>query len=280
MPRRRATARVLSRHVVPAAVAALYLLPLWYLVAGSLRPLDLPPPRGAELLPPDVTVEAFGRLGELLPIWTFLRNSVLVSAVAVPISVLVAALAGFAIRTMSPRAARRAVVAVVAVTIIPVSTVWATRFDLFDAVGLTDSFVPVVAPALLAANPLYALLYAWAFTRVPDSQLESARLDGAGELTVFRRVALPQVRATTLAVVVLTFAFHWANFADPLLYLHGIDRFTLPLGLRFLQQLNPTDWPLLMAGSLVFTLPVVAVLVLAQRVMFEDPRIIVGRSAP
>lgn len=248
----------------------MFLLPVVFLVTGSLRPTGLPPPTGVEIVPPQPTLEAFRRLNEFLPLTTFLGNSLLVAGIAAPLTVLVAALAGYGIRLLGRDRARRVVVLTIVVMLIPVTAVWATRFQLFRAVGLTDSFVPLVAPALMATNPFYVLIYAWAFSQVPDQQFDAARVDGASPLTAWWRVGMPQVRPATLAVFVLAFTFHWSNFIDPLLYLNSIDKFTFPLGLRFLQQLNPTDWPLLTAASLVITVPAALVLLLAQRVLFSD----------
>jgi peptidoglycan/LPS O-acetylase OafA/YrhL len=73
-----------------------------------------------------------------------------------------------------------------------------------------------------------------------------------------------------LAVAVLAFTFHWANFIDPLLYLQRGDRYTYPMGLQFLRLLNPTDWPLLMAGCVIATVPCVLVFLLAQRILLSD----------
>lgn len=255
-----------------------WLLPLFFLVIGSLRPAGAPPPAGLDLVPDAPTLDAFRRLDDLLPVWTFARNSLLVTVLAVPLTVAVAALAGFGVRLLSARRARMAVVATLVVMLVPVTAVWATRFELFRLLGLVDTYVPLVAPALMATNPFYVLVYAWAFSRIPEDQLDAARLDGANMLQMLRRVALPQVRPATLAVVVLAATFHWSNFIDALLYLNSLGRFTLPLGLRFLQQLGPTEFPLLLAGSLVFTIPVAALLLLAQRVLFEDPSRIVRRG--
>ena len=82
---------------------------------------------------------------------------------------------------------------------------------------------------------------------------------------------MPQARLATLAVAVLAFTVHWANFIDPLLYIDSPSRYTLPLGLRLLQLLNPTDFPLLMAGAVIATLPPVLVFLLAQRIFLDDP---------
>ncbi|MGI5152757.1 carbohydrate ABC transporter permease [Plantactinospora sp. CA-294935] len=273
-PRRRPasgrTARTIGRFVVPTLVAALFAAPLWFMVVGSLRPAGLPPPRTLEVLPPEPTLAAYARLPELIPLFRYLANSALVVALAVPLTVLAASLTGFGIRLLGPAARRRVVLGLLVVLLVPVTAVWATRFELFRLVGVVDTYLPLLAPALLAVSPFLVLLYAWSFGGVPESQLEAARLEGARWLSVWRRVALPQVRPTTLAVAVLAFTYHWANFIDPLLYLHSGDRYTYALGLQFLRLLNPTDWPLLMAGCVVATLPCVLVFLLAQRILLDD----------
>jgi multiple sugar transport system permease protein len=262
--------RVVGRHLIPGAFALLFAAPLLLMISGSLRPAGLPPPLGVELLPPDPTLDGYRRLPDLLPVWTYLRNSSLVVAMAVPLTILVASWAGYGIRLLPRRARRWAVGGSLVVLMIPVTAVWATRFEVFRLVGAVDTFVPLVAPALMATTPFYALIYAWSFAGIPDSQLHAARLEGAGHLRTWRRVALPQVRPATLAVGVLAFTYHWSNFIDPLLYLQSGDRYTLPLGLQFLRLLNPTDWPLLMAGCVLVTLPSVAMFLLAQRVLLAD----------
>ncbi|MFC0506751.1 carbohydrate ABC transporter permease [Micromonospora costi] len=263
---------------MPALVAALFAAPLWFMLVGSLRPAGRPPPRTLELLPPEPTLAAYARLPELIPLFRYLANSALVVAVAVPVTVLVASLTGFGVRLLPPPARRRAVLALLAVLLVPVTAVWATRFELFRLVGVVDTYVPLLAPAVLAGSPFLVLLYVWSFGGVPDSQIGAARLEGAGWLTVWRRVALPQVRPATLAVAVLAFTFHWSNLIDPLLYLHSGDRYTYPLGLQFLRLLNPTDWPLLMAGCVVATAPCVVVFLLAQRILLNDDPLAALRS--
>ncbi|MBW3659883.1 MAG: carbohydrate ABC transporter permease, partial [Actinobacteria bacterium] len=216
------------------------------------------------------TLDAFVALGEVLPLATYARNSLLVAALAVPLTVLVGSLAGFGIRLLPPRETRWAVAATVVALLVPVTAVWATRFELFRLVGAVDTFLPLVALGLIATNPFLVLVYVFAFSRLPDEQLEAAALDGAGPLRQWWSVGMPQVRAATLAVVVLAFTFHWSNFIDPLLYLNRQSTFTAPLGLRLLQLLNPTDWPLLMAGAVLTTAPPVLVLLLGQRAFLGE----------
>lgn len=265
------TLRLVGRHLLPAVLAVVFLLPLVAMVVGSLRPPGGPPPEGLELLPRDATVEAWRQLGRLMPLGTYLRNSALVVALAVPATVVVAATAGFGIRLLPPRPKRLVVVGSVVLLVVPASAVWATRFEVYAALGLIGSVLPLVAPALLGTTPLLILVYAWAFHGVADSQLHAARLEGASTWTLLRRVALPQVRPATAAVAVLAFTFHWGNFIDALLYLRGQQNFTVPLGLSTLRLLRPTEFPLLMAGAALFAIPSLVVFLLAFRLFDDDP---------
>lgn len=274
MPRLRSRSRRWRRAVpsLPLGVAAILLAsPVVLMVLGSLRGRGLPPPQGVEIVPSAPTLGSYRALFDVLPVGTYAQNSLIVAAIAVPVTVLVASLAGFGIRLLPRRQTRIVVGLTLIAMLVPVTAVWATRFELFRIAGVIDTFVPLVAPALLATNPFLVLIYAWAFHRLPDEQLEAAALDGAGALRQWWSVAMPQVRAATLAVVVLAFTFHWANFIDPLLYLNSQANFTAPIGLRLLQQLNPTDWPLLMAGSVLVTLPVIVVFGIGQRHFLHDP---------
>ena len=260
-----------ARHLPALLVAVLFLLPLWFMISGSLRPVGEVAPTSLELLPQAPTLESYRRLPQFIPLGIYLRNSALVTAIAVPITVLIASWAGFGIRLMRPRGRRIAVVASMVVLMVPVTAVWATRFEVFRLAGVIDTYLPLLAPALAATTPFYVLIYAWTFGGIRDTQLEAARLEGASSWRVWRTLAMPQAKTATLAVAVLAFAFHWANFIDSLLYLQSQQRFTLPIGIRFLQLLNPTDWPLLMAGCVVMTMPAVVVFLFAQRLFLDDP---------
>lgn len=262
--------RAALRHAPALLVAALFVVPLLLMLSGSLRGVGLPPPRGLEVLPAEPSVESFRRLFALLPVGRYLLNSLVVVALAVPLTVLVASLAGFGIRLL-PRTGRRAVLlACVALLTVPAALLWTSRFEVYASLRLTDSLLPLVAPALLGTSPLFVLLYAWAFSRLPGTQLEAARLEGASALRTWWSVALPQVRPVTLAVAVLAFTAHWGSFVDALLYLRAQELFTLPAGLRTLQLLGPTDFPVLLAGAVVATVPAVLAVVLGQRLFLDD----------
>ena len=227
------------------------------------------PPDGIEWLPDPVAWSNYDLVDRFIPLGQMMRNSLMVVAIAVPLTILVASLGGFAIAAATPKARRVLIGLSLVALMVPVTALWVPRFALFKWLGLTDSLVPLVAPALMATTPFYVLLFALAYWRIPRNLFDAARLDGLSPFQIWWRVALPLARPTIFAVGVLAFAAHWSNFVEPLLYLSSPEKFTLPLGLRALQTLEPANHPILLAASVLVTIPPVVAFLLAQRAFFS-----------
>jgi multiple sugar transport system permease protein len=150
---------------------------------------------------------------------------------------------------------------------IPATALLVPRFAIFRTLGVVDTYVPLVAPALLGMSPFYVVLYWWSFHRLPGELFDAARVDGAGPFRLWLRVAMPLVRPATATVAVLAFVVTWANFLDPLLYIFDEDKYTLPLGLRSLAALDRQELPVLLAAATVATVPVIIALVPLHRIL-------------
>jgi multiple sugar transport system permease protein len=255
------------RPALAAGAALLFVVPLVLMVTGSLRDPGLPPPRGPELLPDPATLSSYERAFELVDLGRYTANSLLVAAIAVPLAVLVASWAGFAISQLPPRVSHAVLALSFVALMVPTTALLVPRFAIFRTLGLVDTYVPLVAPALLGMSPFYVVLYWWSFHRLPGELFDAARVDGAGPFRLWLRVGLPLVRPATATVAVLAFVITWANFLDPLLYLFDEDRYTLPLGLRSLAALDRQDLPVLLAGATLATLPVVLALIPLHRIL-------------
>jgi len=251
---------------------ALLLLPLVLLVSTSLRPLGKPLSREPEWLPRPAAWGNYPAVFEVIDLWRFAANSALVVAAAVPLTIVVASWAGFAMAQL-PRTWRlRLTLLSFAALMVPFTAVWLTRFLLFKEVGLLDSRLALIVPALGGTSPFYVLLFLWTFLRIPPDMTDAARLDGAGPLRVWAGIALPLARPTVVAVGILAFVAYWSNFVDPLLLIRSPERMTLPYALSLLHQLDRTNWPLLMAGTALVTAPVMVVFLLAQRFFLQPFR--------
>lgn len=265
------------RHGPALLIAIVFLTPLALMVSGSLRQAGAPPPRSPELVPNPIAFGNYERAFEVVDLARYTLNSLLVAAIAVPLAVVVASWAGFAMSRLPRRAAAALVATSLIALMVPLTALLVPRFALFTTLGLTDTYVPLIAPALVGMSPFYVLVYYWSFRRIPNELFEASRLEGLSAFTTWHRIAMPLVKPTTVAVAVLAFLFTWSNFLDPLIFLFDERKFTLPLGLKSLAQLDRQDYPLLLAGAVVATAPVVAAFLYVQRHFLQERRGWLGR---
>jgi multiple sugar transport system permease protein len=260
------------RQPAALAIALAFLLPLWFMVSGSLREPGTPPPRTPELLPSPVSTTSYERAFDLVDLARYTVNSLVVAGLTVPLAVLVASWAGFALLLVGGRSRSVLIGLSFAALMVPLTALLVPRFVLFRWLELTDTWVPLVAPALLGLSPFYVLLYYWSFRRLPLELFEAARLEGMQPFSMWRRLAMPLVRPVTVAIALLAFIATWGNFLDPLIYLFDPDLYTLPLGLRSLESLDRTNYPVLLAGAVVATAPVIVAFAVAQRYFLHEDR--------
>lgn len=265
------------RLVLRLLLIAVLLTPLAFMVAGSLRRIDLPPPPGFDPLPDDPGFSAYGRVADVVPLGRLFLNSAVVVLIAVPLTVIIATWAGFALAQL-PRRSRRLLVAVTVGTLmIPLPMLWVARFVIYRKLGVLDTPVPLVAPALAATTPFTVLLAYRAFSRLPPELFEAARLEGASALATWWRVGLPLIRSTATAVAAIAFVFHWGNFLDALLYVQSQDQRTLPLGLGELADLDSNETSVLLAGAVILAVPALLALLAVQRQLLHASQVVEDR---
>jgi multiple sugar transport system permease protein len=252
-----------------AFVVLAFAPPLLLLVSGSLRQPGLPPPPRPELVPDPITTQGYA---DALALGGLLRaslNSLAVALIAVPLSVLVAALAGFALTQVSRRIVGLVAAASLTALMVPATALLVPKLAIFRAIGWTDTLAPLVAPALVGTSPLYPLVFYLAFRALPTELLDTCKLADLSPLQTWWRVAMPLVRPVTAAIAALTFVLTWSNFLDPLVFVYDRDLFTLPLALRSLAVLDPTNFPVFLAGAVLATAPALVVFGLAQHTFLQ-----------
>jgi multiple sugar transport system permease protein len=258
----------IARQLVAVPLVALFLVPPWLMVVGSLRPVGEAPARAVEWLPGSPAWSNYADVFEVVPFGRYVANSVLVVAVAMPLSVVVASWAGFAIARLPRRSRNALIVLCVVVLMIPPTALLVGRVSVFRWLGLTDTPIPLMAPALLGTSPLFVLLYAWTTSRLPADLFDLARERGLAPVATWWRVAMPLQHGTTIAVASLAFVLSWGNFLDPLIYVYDERWFTVPLGMSSLSALPVTDQPLMLAAAVMASAPVLVAFLFVQRRLF------------
>ena len=261
------------RHALAVLLSALFLLPLWWVIVASLREPGLPPPNTVQWWPAAPFWDNYPAIFRVVSFARYALNSAIVVAVAVPLTLITASLAGLGLAQLEGAWRRRVLMITIGLLIVPSASGWMFRFQLLRWLHLLDSLWALIVPALGASSPLFVLLFTWAFRHTPAEVYEAARLDGADGPTLWWHIALPLARPTVAAVTVLSFALYWSDFVGPVLYLYDPQTYTLPIGLQLLNQLDSTNWPLLMAASTILVLPALIMFLLIQRFFLQESRL-------
>ncbi|HEY0699811.1 MAG TPA: carbohydrate ABC transporter permease, partial [Micromonospora sp.] len=143
------------------------------------------------------------------------------------------------------------------------ATLIVPAFQIVDTLGWIDTLAVVIVPGAASAFGVFFLRQF--FLSLPRELEEAAVLDGANQWEIFVRVVLPLSRPALATLAVLSFLTNWNDFLWPVFVLFSPEMLTLPPGLGLLQGAYVTDYPVIMAGAMLASVPVLILFVLAQR---------------
>lgn len=139
---------------------------------------------------------------------------------------------------------------------------------IYDNLGLTDTFFPLMAPAMLGSAGCVFFMRQYYFG-IPTDLIEAAKIDGLGHIKIFFKIMVPLSKSALIAQGVLGFVAGYNDYFGPLLYLNDPDKYTLQIALKFCVSTYGYDWQTVMAGSVVALLPTIVIYVFAQRYFVE-----------
>ena len=250
-------------------LALVVLLPLLWLVSTSLKgpaeDIFTSPPA---LLPSQPSLAAYGQLFAANPMLTYLRNSALVSALAVLANLLFCSLAAYPLARLRFRGRGLVLALVVATILIPFQVVMIPLYLLMVQLGLRNSLWALILPQAATAFGIFLLRQS--FLGVPVELEEAARIDGCSPLGEWWNVMIPAARSDLITLAMFVFIGSWSDFLWPLIILDDPGLYTLPLGLQQLASSFSLDWRLVAAGSVVSILPVLLLFILLQRFILPN----------
>lgn len=246
-----------------AAIALAVVAPLAWMAAAAFMPRGeaqtYPPP----LWPSDPTLQNFRELFSRLHLARYFLNSTLVALSITGIGLVLNAMAGYAFAKLPFRGRERIFQILLAALVVPLQIGMLPLFLMLKQLGAINTYWAVILPSMATIYGTFLVRqYALA---IPDSLLDAARIDGAGELRIFFAIVLPLLRPVLVALGIFTFLSAWNDFMWPLIVLTGNDRYTLPVALAILSGEHVQDAELMMAGSLLTMLPVVALFAVLQK---------------
>lgn len=255
-----------ARHAFLIAISIVFLFPFYWMVASALKdndqifavpPLWVPSPAHWDNFLTAIDFPGF-------PYFRLLGNSVYYAGMVTIGTVISCAAVGYGFARLKFPGRDVLFAITLATMMVPPIVTYIPTYILFAKLELTGTYAPLIIPKFLG-EAFFIFMIRQFFMSVPWDLSDAARIDGAGEFRIFWEIMLPLVRPALVVVAVFSLLYTWHDFFGPLIYLQDRDQYPLTLGLFAFQAQRTLEWPLIMAGAVLTTLPMIIVFMFTQR---------------
>lgn len=246
-----------------AAIAAATLAPLVWMVSASLMPSGQASTFPPRFLPGPVTFEHYKNVLTRMNLARALFNSGVLALSVTLFSLLINSMAGYAFAKYRFRGRDPLFKFLISSMVIPAQVTMLPLFLMLNKMGFINSYVGVIIPGLASIFGIF-LIRQFALA-IPDSYIEAARMDGAGDFRIYWSLVLPLCKPVLITLAVFTFMGTWNDFLWPLIVMTDDSMYTLPVALANLSLEHVQDTELMMAGSVITIAPVLLIFVAVQK---------------
>jgi multiple sugar transport system permease protein len=257
-------------YLVLSMLALTFVLPLVWMLVTSLK-TSYDAGKSASLFPEHLTLGAYAPLLEWdgpAPVLRWFVNSVVTSSITTVLVLCTATAAAYALARFRFAGRRLVYGLVIGTLFVPSFVFLIPNYLIVDSLGLLDSVAALVLPAVGGSFGVFFLTQF--FSTLPGEYEEAALIDGANQWQIFRRVMLPLAQPALSTLAVLIFLASWNDFLWPVYVLFRTENLTLPAGLPLLQNAHIANFPIVMAGAVLASIPALVVFILAQRKIIES----------
>ena len=253
--------------IILIAGALCCLFPFLWMVSASLKlekelyqfPIDW--------IPDTIRWSNYPRVFEIIPFGIYFLNTLKLAIIITTLQVITSALAAYAFSKLEFRGRNKIFLCYLSTLMIPFQVTMIPQFIMMSKYGLTNTHTALILIGAFSTFGVFLLRQF--FLTIPNEILESARIDGCGELKILVRIVSPMAKASYSSLIVFTFVSTWNDYLAPLIYISSDTLKTIQLGIRYFQQATSTDNNLLMAATCMGLVPVLIIYFLCQRQFIE-----------
>ena len=249
-------------HLVLLLGAITMLVPFIWMLSSSVKSLGevfvFPPTLFGE----KIVWENYTKISSRFDYLAYFLNSVKVSAWVVIFQVFTSATAGYVFAKLNFKGRDRIFTLYLATMMIPFHVTVITNFLQMSIYGLVNTLWSLMLPASVSAFGTF--LMRQFFVTVPNELIEAAKIDGCNPFKTFLQICFPMAKPTIATLSIFCFMNVWNDYFTPLIYINDSRKYTLPLGLASMKGMYSTDWPVLMASSVISVFPVLIAFLFAQ----------------
>ena len=256
-------------YVVLAGLSLLFMLPLLWMITTSFKEqgqvFQVPP----VWLPSPWRFENYVEATQRAPLWTWLYNTALITALSTAGTILASSMVAFGFARLRFPGRDALFILMLSTMMLPPVVTIIPRFIMFRTIGWNDTFYPLIVPAFLGGGAFNIFLARQYYLTIPLDLDEAAKIDGASNWRIWWSIMVPLSAPVLIAIGMFSFVHHWNDFLDPLIFLHSEHMKTLSLGLRAFINPNDASWHLTMAASMWLVAPMILIFFLGQRYFVE-----------
>jgi ABC-type glycerol-3-phosphate transport system permease component len=256
-------------HLIAIILGGLLMIPFVWAAISSLKPVE-----EIRVLPPTFWPShfAWSNYPEVVTTTFFAgwaQNSVVIAILATVGTVITAAMAGYAFARLRFPGRNLMFGLALSTMMLPQEVTLIPSYLLFYNIGWLNTYLPLIVPFWLGGSAFFIFLFRQFFMSVPHDLDEAAKIDGANYFQILGMIILPLSLPALATAGIISFISNWNSFLFPLIILNDTEKFTLAIGLRYF-AISPTadSKPLdhlLLAGSVLMTLPIVLIFFFGQR---------------
>ncbi|MDQ3539571.1 MAG: carbohydrate ABC transporter permease [Chloroflexota bacterium] len=252
-------------YAVLIGMSVVFLIPLFWLITTSLKTqgdvFAYPP----VWIPDPLRWSNYAEAAERAPLGQWLKNTSIVTGLAVLGNVLTSSLVAFGFARLRFPGRGFLFILLLSTMMLPEVVLLVPQFILFRELGWVDTLLPLIVPSFFGGGAFNIFLVRQFYLTIPRDFDEAARLDGASNWQIWRQIVLPLSTPVLIAVAIFSFVSHWNDFMGPLIYLQSEDLKTLALGLRAFISPVDASWNVSMAAAMFLLVPVLVVFFVGQR---------------
>ncbi|MFS8581148.1 MAG: carbohydrate ABC transporter permease [Novibacillus thermophilus] len=258
--------RIIS-HAILSLGALTMIIPFLWMISTSLKDIGevfiFPP----TLFGDKIRWENYLHVFERFPFHLFFLNSLKITLTLVLAQLITCSLAAYVFARLQFRLRDLLFGIYLATLMVPAQVTIIPNFILMRFYDLVDTHAALILPNIASAFGTFLLRQY--FLTIPTALEDAAKIDGCTPFGVYWRIYLPLSKPALATLGVFIFMGTWNDFLSPLIFINSVERMTLPLELANMQGLYSTDWPVLMAGTVLSLLPIIIVFFLAQEFIIK-----------
>lgn len=261
--KRKSIIKKFTLNIFATIIAVLTLIPFVWMISASLMKTGEATKFPPKLFPSEFDFSHYQFLFQNLEMTRYFMNSLFIALLVTIISLLFNSLAAYAFAKLRFSIKDKLFKILLSLMIIPGQVTMLPLFLMLKELGFINTYFGIIIPGMASVFGIFMLRQF--MMSIPDSLIDAARIDGASDLKIFFTIILPLSRSILITLGIFTFIGTWNDFLWPLIVMTDSSMYTLPVALANLMGEHTQDTELMMAGSVITTLPIIFLFALVQK---------------